>query len=165
MTPEILNAVKYMESRGWHCEMAGADPDSPVIALPDFILERYPWIPADVRTAMEEIHSLVHEETTWLLTAAEYADTVEGGFNWNAWEQLSIDSAEEEEDDEWIAEIKAFWDKHLPIATSVWDGYAYYALREDGSVVSGREPEFEETTEVAASYAEFLMHIAPVPPV
>ncbi len=58
-------------------------------------------------------------------------------------------------DDE--AEIKSFWNEHLPICLSLKDGYSYYALcLKDGTIVTGEEPEFEETTEVAPSFRDFL---------
>ena len=69
------------------------------------------------------------------------------------WPELRTDW----KDPAWEAEIRRFWDRRLPIALSVGDGYAYYALSaEDGAVVYGREPEFEECAAVAASPAEFL---------
>ena len=43
---------------------------------------------------------------------------------------------------------------------SVRDSYAYYAISvEDGSVIYGAEPEFEECKQVAGSFAEFLGRI------
>jgi hypothetical protein len=48
----------------------------------------------------------------------------------------------------------------MPVALSVADGYAYYALREDGFVIFGREPEFEETEFFADSFAAFLEKLA-----
>ena len=71
---------------------------------------------------------------------------------------LSLNSAEG--DDVWADEIKVFWNKHLPIVMSVRDSYAYYAISvEDGSVIYGAEPEFEECKQVAGSFAEFLGRI------
>ena len=37
---------------------------------------------------------------------------------------MSLDA----EGDSWIAEIKSFWNDHLPICLSLKDGYSYYAL-------------------------------------
>jgi hypothetical protein len=47
----------------------------------------------------------------------------------------------------------------MPIALSMADGYSYYALRQDQTVVFGREPEFEETEFIANSYTEFLQKL------
>jgi hypothetical protein len=63
-------------------------------------------------------------------------------------------------DSELIAEVREFWDAHLPFLMSVDDGYSYYAIRTAtdgfGQVVAGREPEFEEATAVAESFDRFL---------
>lgn len=68
---------------------------------------------------------------------------------------MSLDAAEG--DSSWIAEIKSFWNDHLPICLSLKDGYSYYALcLKDGTIVTGEEPEFEETTQVAPSFRDFL---------
>ena len=68
---------------------------------------------------------------------------------------VSLDAAEG--DNSWTAEIKSFWNEHLPICLSLKDGYSYYALcLKDGTIVTGEEPEFEETTEVAPSFRDFL---------
>jgi len=104
---------------------------------------------------MKEVVSA--DDTCWLLTVQDYAGRSDSAFAWNEWELCSLDAAAE--DLEWINQIKSFWDRHLPIAISVSGGYSYYALKEDGTVVSGIEPDFEETSFVASSYAEFIAHL------
>lgn len=110
-------------------------------------------------TLLDGVESAVNpEETAWLLCAGDYAAQGDGAFRWDEWERLSLESAAG--DPAWEAEIRRFWDRRLPITLSVGDGYAYYALStEDGAVVYGREPEFEECGAVAASPAEFLEKI------
>jgi hypothetical protein len=57
--------------------------------------------------------------------------------------------------------IVAFWDRHLPVLMSVRDGYGYLAIERDSlRVVSGREPEYEETTPVADTVGEALALVA-----
>jgi len=70
---------------------------------------------------------------------------------------MSLQIAADDDDTEWQNSIVKFWDNHLPIYLSVASGYEYYAIRmSDGFVVHGIEPEFEETTDVAPSFARFI---------
>jgi hypothetical protein len=75
-------------------------------------------------------------------------------YRWNELELQSLEGARR--DPSWQQDIQTFWDEHFPIALSIEDGYSYHALRSDGTVVTGREPEYEEADKVAQSYAEFL---------
>ena len=59
----------------------------------------------------------------------------------------------------WSVEIKQFWDCNMPIALSVDDGYAYFAMRADGQIVHGREPEYEDVEVFATSFSDFLKRI------
>lgn len=71
---------------------------------------------------------------------------------------MSLEAADG--DDEWLANIKTFWDLHFPIWMSIADGYEFAAVdltsNRHGTIVFGREPEFEETELVARSYADFV---------
>ncbi|MBC1289841.1 SMI1/KNR4 family protein [Listeria welshimeri] len=76
----------------------------------------------------------------------------------NAFEQMSLEAAEGDKDLE--NKVKLFWNAHLPIMMSVDGCYEYYAIAlNDGSVVHGSEPEFEESLVVADSFANFLLKI------
>lgn len=104
---------------------------------------------------MSSLDDLTNEdETCWLLTATHYAGETNLAFAWNEWERLTLESAGR--DLVWATQIRRFWDAHMPIALTVDDGYGYYALLENGKVVVGREPEFEDTSSFANSYEEFL---------
>ena len=53
--------------------------------------------------------------------------------------------------------IRTFWDGHFPVMSSLKSGYAYFAIREQGSIlVRGEEPEYQYTTVVADSFTGFL---------
>ena len=89
----------------------------------------------------------------------DYYEQSENAFQWNEWERISLESAED--DEEWKKEISAFWDVHFPIAMSVKDGYSYYAMSmENGAIVYGCEPEFEECETVAECFDDFMEKIA-----
>ncbi|MCM1100467.1 MAG: hypothetical protein NC079_01780 [Clostridium sp.] len=91
-----------------------------------------------------------------MLCAEDFNRESEDAFQWNEFEMMSLQAAVDEDDEEWQKDIRAFWDKHLPICLSVRDGYSYYAIRiNDGHVVCGYEPEFEETTDMADSFYGF----------
>ena len=54
-------------------------------------------------------------------------------------------------------DIISFWNKHLPIFLSVDGEYSYYAINtETGEVVSGYEPEYEDTTIAAEDFSIFI---------
>jgi len=47
----------------------------------------------------------------------------------------------------------------LPILLSVRHGYEYLAVRDDGAVVHGSEPEFEEVVVVFSHFDDLLRYI------
>ena len=145
-----------LQSRGWKIERYGG----PASGVPGTLRKRYPaaeqwfaWIDG-VKSAVSG------DETTWLLCAEDYAGQGGTAFRWNKWELLSLESAAG--DPAWEAEIRCFWDAHLPIIMSVAEGhYSYYAISAaDGAVVSGSEPEFESCEAAAASLEAFLEKIS-----
>lgn len=150
MTAQFLD---HMRTRGWRVEIG---PNPP---LPPWITERYHSLPELWLQFTGEVRELFGpDETTWFLCAEDYDTRLDQAWRWNEWEELSLQSAQS--DESWAGEIKAFWNEHLPIVLSVQNGYAYYAISmTDGCVVYGSEPEFEECTLVAGSFAEFLEHI------
>jgi hypothetical protein len=90
----------------------------------------------------------VFEETKWFLCIDDYRPKSEYSFHWNEFERVSLEAA-----DEWTRSVRAFWDAHCPFFMAVDGLYAYYAFDiQDGSVVSGNEPEFEDVKIVAKSY-------------
>lgn len=126
--------------------------------LPAQLVARYLWLPEAVRSFLCDYDVVCRaDQKMWLLSCADYADASDSAYRWNEWELQSLDAAKN--DEAWRQEIREFWDRHLPISLSLADGYRYYALRSDGMVVTGREPEFEETTPVAASFTEFLQQL------
>jgi hypothetical protein len=123
--------------------------------LPAQLLARYPWLPEDVRSFLSTYEMICRaDQKMWLLLWPDYAGVSDAAFRWNEWELQSLDAVGSDEAER--REIVAFWDRHMPIALSVDDGYGYYALRADGVVVTGREPEFVEATPIATSFREFL---------
>lgn len=92
----------------------------------------------------------------WFLSRDDYSTGAEGAFAWNAWEQLSIEGATTDAEAE---AVSRFWTRHLPILLSVRNGYEYLAVRDDGAVVHGTEPEFEDADVVFSQFEDPLRHI------
>ncbi|WP_157000489.1 hypothetical protein [Leucobacter komagatae] len=100
------------------------------------------------------------DDTVWFLAREDYSPKPDSAFKWNELEQLSLQAAST--DDE-TAAVSSFWKRHFPILLSVRHGYEYLAVREDGAVVHGAEPEFEEASVVFSHFDELLRHISSRP--
>ena len=146
----IERFLACMKAQGWYAETRQPPP------LPKWITDRYhnpPELWLQFVGTVSELFS--GDETTWFLCAEDYDSRLDHAFWWNEWERLSLQNAEG--DEIWAAEIKTFWDNHLPIVMSVGDRYSYYAISmTDGRVVYGSEPEFEACQTVASSFEHFL---------
>lgn len=153
MTEELLACLK---NQGWKIEMNMENG----CVLPDEISSRYKNIAPHWYDLISGLNVLMSEdETTWFLCCKDFCEQGENAFQWNEWEKISLESAED--DEEWKKEISAFWDTHFPIVMSVKDGYSYYAMSmEDGAIVYGCEPEFEECETVAECFDDFMKKIA-----
>jgi len=153
MTELFRSAIGCLQDAGWTHEPPTSTEDGPPAALrtaPETVI---PWVSS---------FSLLSnsEETVWFLSRDDYSTGAEGAFAWNECEQLSIQAAMT--DDEASA-ISRFWKRHLPILLSVRNGYEYLAVRDDGAVVHGTEPEFEEAVVVFSHFEELLRYIAARP--
>lgn len=153
MNPELKKSLDDLRRIGWSCKLRER------IDLPQEILDRYGWIHNDVISSISELHEAINPENTlWLLTPEDYRLESDSSFAWNEWEIISLESAKS--DKSWTADIKNFWDNHFPIALSVADGYAYYAIVRDGSVVFGQGPDFEGVIPFADSYDDFIAKLS-----
>lgn len=122
------------------------------IEVPEYY-SRYAGIPSEWICFIREYEDLsTAEEDAWFLT---FNSDDLGSFQHNEFEMMSLEAAEG--DDDLTKEVQDFWDDHLVIVMSVGQGYEYYAIAlKTGEVVHGCEPEFEETTVVAASFSDFV---------
>ncbi len=138
--------VEWAEANGWNVVT-----DTEKTELPEEITRRY-----DVPEQWYEFISRIKkcENSTadkWFLTPGDYLPQEEG-FQWNEFERLSLEWDSDSE-----SSIVSFWDRHLPIFLSVDGEYSYYAIdTENGSVVGGCEPEFEEPSEAAGDINAFI---------
>jgi hypothetical protein len=156
---ERQTAITELSRRGWKVNERAAIRD----LLPPELAIRYSRLPESLAEFLSAFSLFANaDETTWFLTADDYHGDSGNAFRWNEWEHLSLDASQG--DNEGIADIRSFWDRHFPFMLSVQSGYAFHAVRlEDhcfGQVVEGREPEFEITRLVADSFDAFLETLA-----
>ena len=146
----------HMKEQGWDIKLNKEQGKY----LPEAITNRYTNIPKLWLEFIANVKYMVSpDETVWFLSAGDFDIQGDKAFQWNEWELISLESADG--DIEWESEIKKFWSNHLPIVMSVKGGYSYYAISmQDGSIVQGCEPEFEECEFVAHSFAAFIERIA-----
>ena len=146
----------WAKSNNWRLELSTDKKQ-----FPSEILQRYINIPNDYKIFYEQIDLCVGPiGTSWFLTEQDFsAIDTEGGisttFAWNSIEKMSLESVAD--DEKLIQEVDDFWKLHLPIMYCVDGDYEYFAINiSNGAVVNGYEPEFEEATEVAKSFSDFL---------
>jgi hypothetical protein len=154
MDSKLTLTLSELKSKGWTVRLREAN-----LSLPAFVQQRYPWLPRDVESLFCETE-LVCDATAklWFLSSADFRGESDAAYAWNEWELQSLEAADSDSD--WTSSIRGFWDEHLPVALSTVDGSSYYAVRRDGSIVYGREPEFEEPEVYASSLTEFLECLA-----
>ena len=145
----------FMRSCGWNVEKN----EHATYHMPDFFKTRYKNTPQSWLEFAGSVKCIVtHDESAWFLCAADFAPQADSAFQWNEWELISLGAAED--DANLQANLAAFWNTHLPVFMSVKGVYSYYAISmENGSIVYGSEPEFEECRTVAESFEEFLSKI------
>ncbi len=147
--------LTYLKKQGWKVEINQENNN----VLPDEIIKRYKNITPGWYEFIKGLNVLMSgDETIWFLCCKDFYEQDENVFQWNEWERISLESAED--DAEWGKAITAFWDSYFPIVLSVKDGYSYYAISMgDGAIVYGSEPEFEECRKIADSFDDFLKMI------
>lgn len=137
--------MEWAKNNGWNVILNQEKTD-----LPDVIKRRYDipveWYDSICRLQVCENHS----QTKWFLTPKDFFQQ-NGGFHWNEFELQSLEYTDND------SSVTAYWDKHLPIILCADGDYAYYAINtENGNVVYGYEPEYEESTVISESFSSFI---------
>lgn len=154
-SPFAVRKQKLFEAlrqRGWTVRaVSGAKK-----LLPPALSARYRRIPVEVERFLSALKLCRSPKATvWFLTAEDYAKRRGSGFRWNEIEMMSLEGADGDMTSQ--AEIRSFWDGHLPIMLAVHSDYDYLAVRlADGAIVHGSAPEWEEPSTVAPSLAVLL---------
>ncbi len=149
---KIETFLEWAANNGWEIQQR-RDGN---INLAKKIFQRYPKIPNEFIEFLRITNiCITPDEKSWFLCLNEYNGAADLAFSWNEIEKMSL----VEGDNRYNEPIITFWNTHLPIALSVRNGYAYFAIdvgKDYGSIVYGYEPEFEEPEKVASSFYEFL---------
>ena len=147
----IEKFIKWAEVNNWNTDTGEFN----IKTLSDEILKRYE-IPSEYQQFLMKVTACTNnEQNKWFICIDDYSQKSEGEFRWNEYEIISLDAAET--DKEWKKSITEFWNLHFPFFMSVEGEYRYFAINvNNGSVVEGYEPEFEETTTIAKSFYDFL---------
>lgn len=146
MKDVTASVIANLVSRGWTYSPAPLSDSTLPRALeeaPDALLE---WTSSFSKLASPN-------EVVWFLSRDDYVSRTEEGFAWNTFEAISLEAVNSHAEAVAIAE---FWDTHFPFLLSVRGHYSFLAVRADGVIVHGEEPEFEETSVVAPSLAYLL---------
>ncbi|MBC2182523.1 SMI1/KNR4 family protein [Listeria sp. FSL L7-0233] len=152
---ELINHfLEWAKNNNWQVDLSALEKK-----LPEQILRRYVNIPDEYKAFYAQINLCSNAaDTSWFLSEEDFLENEDDAFSWNSFEQMSLEAAAGDENIE--NEVKLFWNSHLPIMMGVGGGYEYYAISLiDGNVVHGSEPEFEESSVVADSFADFLLKI------
>jgi hypothetical protein len=154
----VQKLIEALRTTGWSIVTGGNDTSAGVPAL-------HQRMPDDYESFLSSVTLCVNAaETAWFLCAKDYNGQRDTAFRWNDFEMQSLEAAGG--DASWKTEITTFWSKTLPIFLSVKSGYAYLALNVDpgsdryGSVVYGREPEYEDVTHICDSFSDLCDLVA-----
>jgi SMI1/KNR4 family protein SUKH-1 len=148
-----VDLLSALQARGWSIQRS----DSSESLLPAELRERYPRLPSELIEFLQAMDSCANaDETAWFLCREDYRRADGETFRWNEFELMCL----EDNDADAQKRIRSFWDLHFPIMLCVHSDYDYLAVSLDGptygQIVHGCGPDFEETTTVAGSFAEFL---------
>jgi hypothetical protein len=145
--------IASLKSAGWQVAPAANKAE-----IPESLLARYGVLPPELVAFMSSFSCCSDpSEQAWFVAAQDLIMRNEA-FRFDEFELMSLSAAGSDED--WSADVRAFWTRHFPFFLSVSGAYQYFALSLDGptegSVVYGAEPEFEEFSVVAPSLTEFF---------
>lgn len=149
-TPQAHVVARALQDRGWVFEASAVADRAAGVGVPEPLRDAPPEFVAWA-TSFTRLSSA--DDAVWFLSAEDYRDPVPEAFAWNAFGQLSLEAAGS---DAQRAHIARFWRRHWPLLLAVRGHYAYLAVRDDGVIVHGEEPEFEETTVIAQDLATLL---------
>jgi SMI1 / KNR4 family (SUKH-1) len=148
--------IKELKSFGWQFEPSDKDT---AIDINASINGKLAKINDDFISFIKSFNTLANKnDDTWFIPLHDYLNEEETeGFAWNEFEKDSLEYADNETQK---ISIENFWKNHLPFMMSVKNGYAYLAIvldgKNKGNIVSGNEPEYEETVTIASSLDEFF---------
>src|SRR5579872_5125039 len=122
-TQDSIDAfVSLVQDLGWTV----ARRPSGELSFTDEFKSRYPSIPAEYLAFLARVSECATPNgTAWFLCESNYNGTSSYETHWDEWERLDIDAADG--DEVLIADIRSFWNAHLPIMLAVRTDFSYLA--------------------------------------
>jgi len=154
MNKKISEFMIWANENGWDI----TEKSEVQLNVDSSIISRYKEIPNEYLDFLSIVEKCISpNEQTWFICEGEFNNSSDSEFKWNEYELLSLEAAMD--DEIWKSEITAWWDNYLPIVMSVDGGYSFYAIdltNDQGAIVRGYEPEFEEVEKVANTLEGFF---------
>lgn len=149
---KIEKFIEWAKNNSWDIKERNTEE----LKLCKSIIDRYENIPIEYIEFLNRVEQCISpSETSWILCEGEYNGTSDIEFDWNEFENISLEACED--DNELTREVNEFWNRHLPILMCVNGEYSFYAIdMKNKMIVYGYEPEFEEVEVVANDFFEFL---------
>lgn len=157
--PIVMNHIKFTNTLiacNWRFEENQVKINT--ATAEDMVKERISKTPKSFLDFVEYFDLLANaEDNIWFISLKDYFKPNNGeGFAWNEFELQSLEYSDEEEK----KGVIEFWNNHLPFMMSVKSDYSYVAIVLDGEnkghIVTGSEPEYEDTVVLADSLDEFF---------
>lgn len=149
----VNRAAAHLVDAGWMYRPQGPTGDDRPTALQSAPESVVRWV-----SSFSQLSS--SDDTVWFVARDDYGAGAEAVFAWNECELLSVQSAITVDE---ASEVSRFWQRHIPVLLSVRNGYEYLAVRIDGAVVHGTEPEFEAADVVFPHFEDLLRYIVARP--
>ena len=152
----INKFISYLKENEWYI----VDNEKKGDALKNDVIRKFNDLSPNFIKLIESYQSISSkDDTVGFLCLVNYCENTEYSFRWNEFELMSLEAAFG--DEQWEREVKEWWKDKLPFVISVKNGYEYYAIDmgNNGNIINGSEPEFEEAVVVANSFEDFLQKV------
>ena len=148
--------ISYLKENDWKIEENGTECD----VYSNAVLSAYEPLPVAFIEFIQKFKSVISgDEKRFFLCADDYSGESGLAFKWNEFELISLEAANGDED--WTNDIRSWWKTKIPFYMSVDGEYSFYAIdtEDNGAILSGYEPEFEEADKVADSFEDFMSKV------
>lgn len=152
----IEKFISYLKENDWKIE----ENDTECNVYSNAVLSAYGPLPCAFLEFLKKYKSVISgDETKFFLCLDDYSGESGLAFKWDEFELISLEAASGDED--WTNDIRSWWKTKIPFYMSVNGEYAFFAIdtEDNGAIVSGYEPEFEEADKVADSVEDFMSKV------
>ena len=152
----IEKFISFLKDNHWKIE----ENDTKSDVYSNAILSAYGPLSAAFLEFLQKCKRVISgDDTRFFLCLDDYSGESDLAFKWNEFELISLEAAEG--DTEWTNDIRSWWKTKIPFYISVDGEYSFYAINteDNGAILSGYEPEFEEADKVAEDFEDFLSKV------